>query len=63
MKIFKSITGLMIAASALVLTAGSALAGDPNPLPATRIAEPGALAIFAIGIVGAIAVARFRGRK
>lgn len=56
----KSITGLMIAASTLALTAGPALAGDPVP---TRIAEPGALAIFAIGIVGAIAVAKFRGRK
>ncbi len=53
----KTITAAVLAVGALTISAGPALAGDtaPNGLPA-----PGVLGLVAIGVIGAIALARSR---
>ncbi len=57
MKTLKSISALIATAGALALIASPALAG------AVVVPEPGTLSIFAVGVVGAIIVARLRNRK
>ncbi len=58
MKTFKSISALIATAGALALIASPAFAGGAFPIP-----EPGTLSIFAVGVVGAIVVAKLRNRK
>ncbi len=57
MQTLKSLTAIVATSVGLALIASPAFA-QPLPVP-----EPGTLSIFAVGVVGAIIVARLRNRK
>ena len=55
----KTMTAAVLAVGAATISAGPALAGTPDQTGGT-LPAPGVLALVAIGVIGAIALARSR---
>ena len=56
----KTITAAVLAVAAATISAGPALAGITTDFVPGKLPAPGVLALVAVGVIGAIALARSR---
>ncbi len=56
----KTITAVVLAVGAATISAGPALAGVESDIVSNGLPAPGVLGLVAIGVIGAIALARSR---